>query len=216
MDYNNNDSQNFSNEPYGNSADVDNTPDNLTNTSDTDSTIYEPNRASESQQSPYNSQMNNPYNNVASNQQSYNGQGQYNGQNAYNNANQYNGMNSYNNQNQYNNPYDNPYNNNMYYEEKKPSNGYAVASLILGLLSLLLSCCYGIGLVLAIPGLILGFVSKKHSNGKLSGMAIGGIICSIIGLLISIFMLIAVVTFLSSPNANEFLKQLQQQAEMYQ
>ncbi len=62
--------------------------------------------------------------------------------------------------------------------------GFAIASLILGILSLILCCCVGFNFILAIPALILGIVTLvKHYNGK--GMAIAGIIISSIAMIIT-------------------------------
>ena len=64
------------------------------------------------------------------------------------------------------------------------SNGLAVASLVLGILSILFVWIPFIGLVswiLAPIGLVLGLVALNKPFGK--GMAIAGSICSAIGLL---------------------------------
>lgn len=64
------------------------------------------------------------------------------------------------------------------------SNGLAVASLVLGILSILFVWIPFIGLVswvLAPIGLVLGLVALKNPYGK--GLAIAGSICSGIGLL---------------------------------
>lgn len=62
-----------------------------------------------------------------------------------------------------------------------PTDGLGIASMVLGIISILLCCCYGFGLMLAIPGLILGLVAKKSlATGKRSGFALAGIIISAI------------------------------------
>ncbi|MBQ7954621.1 MAG: DUF4190 domain-containing protein [Lachnospiraceae bacterium] len=70
--------------------------------------------------------------------------------------------------------------------QANPNNGMAVGSLVCGILSLVLCCCCGFGIVLSIIGLILGIMSKSKNGGKLSGMAIAGIICSGIGVVAGI------------------------------
>jgi hypothetical protein len=65
-----------------------------------------------------------------------------------------------------------------------PGNGMAVASLVLGILSILFVWIPFVGLVswiLAPIGLVLGLVALKQPFGR--GMAIAGSICSGIGLL---------------------------------
>ncbi len=75
------------------------------------------------------------------------------------------------------------------------SNGMAIASLVLGILALLMSLIPFIGVIawiLAPLGLIFGFIAIGKPSGK--GMAIGGLITSGLGLLICI----GWVTFLSA------------------
>lgn len=96
-----------------------------------------------------------------------------------------------NNQNyshQYGQPqqYNAPYYNAQYpeYRENNNSNGFAIASLVLGLISIVCcftsfsGCCFWlIALPASIVGLILGIVSlKKGEQGK--GMAIAGVVTS--------------------------------------
>ncbi len=76
--------------------------------------------------------------------------------------------------------------------EGQGSNGMAIGSLVCGILSIVGSCwCCGLNLILAIVGLVLGIIGKKKA-GK-SGMALAGIICSVIGLIISIIYTIYVI-----------------------
>lgn len=78
-------------------------------------------------------------------------------------------------------------------EQPKPERrGFAIASLILGILSLVL-CCIGGG-VLGIAGLALGIASlvKKESS---MGMAVAGIITSVFGIIYGIAILIMAVMF---------------------
>lgn len=73
----------------------------------------------------------------------------------------------------------------------KQSSGFSVASMLLGIIGLLLGCVI-VGFIPAVIGLILGIVAlAKGSSGK--GMAIAGVVCSIIGILIS-----AVILFMPS------------------
>lgn len=74
-------------------------------------------------------------------------------------------------------------------EQRK--NGLGIASMIIGIISLLLSCCYG-GF-LGIVGLILGIIAMTKSDSK-KGTAIAGIITSGIAVLMSVILLIAGVS----------------------
>ena len=60
--------------------------------------------------------------------------------------------------------------------------GFAIASLILGILSCTICCA--IGAVLGVIGLILGIVSLAQKRGG-KGLAIGGVVTSGIGIFIA-------------------------------
>lgn len=80
--------------------------------------------------------------------------------------------------------------NEEYNNQGKGYIGFAIASLVLSILSLILCCCWGFNLVLAIPALILGIVALvKRYKGK--GMAISGIIISSVSILITGMMLVS-------------------------
>lgn len=67
----------------------------------------------------------------------------------------------------------------------------AVASMVLGIVSIVFSFIGGlnfVGLVVGIVGLVLGILAKKKAP---SGMATAGIVCSIIGIVLTALVLIA-------------------------
>lgn len=74
--------------------------------------------------------------------------------------------------------------------EPQGSSGMAVASMVLGILALVLSCCVPyVPFILALLGVILGAVSlAKKLGGK--GMAIAGLVCSIISLIPAVLVVI--------------------------
>ena len=110
-----------------------------------------------------------------SNQNSYeNNSPQYSNQ-QYNNQ-QYNNQ-QYGNQQYYGQSYDDSYN-----QPPKNTNGYAIASMVLGIISCALVCIYYIALIVGIIAIALYFPAKKR--GK-NGMATAGLICGIVGTAIS-------------------------------
>ena len=70
----------------------------------------------------------------------------------------------------------------------------AVASLILGLVALVFSFVPGvewIGTITGLVGIILGAIARKNPEKR--GLATGGLVCSIIGFILSIILYIACV-----------------------
>ncbi len=75
---------------------------------------------------------------------------------------------------------------------EKKTDALAIISLVAGILSILLACCYPyVGVVLAILGIVLAIVSK-NKNGK-SGLGTAGLICSIIGIVVTVVMIILLI-----------------------
>lgn len=83
--------------------------------------------------------------------------------------------------------------------EQKKSNGLAIASFIIGLLSFLLSCCYGgfLGILSLIFGILA--LSKKQSKG----FSISGIILSSLAVIISLISLLFGFALLDEINNNK-------------
>lgn len=72
---------------------------------------------------------------------------------------------------------------------EKKTDTLAIVSLVMGILSIVLSCCNTyVGIILAIVGIVLSVISQKN-NGK-SGMAIAGLVCSIIAIVLSVILII--------------------------
>lgn len=63
-----------------------------------------------------------------------------------------------------------------------PNNGFAIGALVCGIIGILLCCCCGIGIVVGIAGIIFAILSKKYNGGKISGMAMAGLICSAVAI----------------------------------
>lgn len=75
-----------------------------------------------------------------------------------------------------------------------------VASLVLGIISLvcgfLLSGFGWLGAILGLIGIVLGAVGRKNPESK--GLATGGLVCSIIGFIVSIALYVACAGILAS------------------
>lgn len=102
-------------------------------------------------------------------------------------------QNSFGQNNGYNSYAPNNYNGPVVVSNAIPekSGGKAVASLVLGIISIL-GCWSFITIVLSIVGVILGIVNIAQQNPQ-KGMAIAGIILSILGFLLSIAILIVYI-----------------------
>lgn len=84
------------------------------------------------------------------------------------------------------------------YHPPAPNEGMAVASLVVGIASLVLSCLYGIGLLGSPVALVLGRISRRRidaSHGQLGGrgMAQAGFILGIVGTVLLVLAIIALV-----------------------
>lgn len=119
---------------------------------------------------------NNNYNNNNYNDNNYNDN--YN--NNYNNG-------GFNNNAPYN--MNNGYNNQMYNQPEK-KNSLGIASMVCGIIALLLfCCCESLSITLGLAGIILGAVSLKRQESN-KGFAIAGIITGSCGLVFAIFLMI--------------------------
>ena len=70
-------------------------------------------------------------------------------------------------------------------ENQNKTNGMAVASLILGIVSVVLSWVTFVGLASGIVGLVLAIMGRKKCAPGQTGMATAGLVLSIIGIVIS-------------------------------
>ena len=85
-------------------------------------------------------------------------------------------------------------------EEKKNKNGYATASLVLGIVSILSCCCCcssGLGIILmgvsAILAIVFAFVSKKTADGKMDAKAIAGLVLGIVTVVVLLCFAAAII-----------------------
>ena len=139
--------------------------------------------------------------------QAQNGQNQYYNQ-PQNNQNQYynqpqNNQNQYykqpqNNQNQYYNQ--SQYGQNQYYNQpqRQGANKLAIASFVISILSVILCCCSPYVMIIGgITSITLAVLSKRDT-GRMHGLAIAGLVISIIFLVLAILTLIMGVFLLGN------------------
>lgn len=79
----------------------------------------------------------------------------------------------------------------------KNGKGFAIASLCLGIASVFFCCCccclYYVAIITGVLAIVFAFLSKNANNGKLSGMAIAGLILGIIAIVL--FLMLAFLEF---------------------
>lgn len=104
-----------------------------------------------------------------------------------------NGYNNYGNQGGYQGGMPNGnYGYNGGVPQQNAGSGFAITSLVCGILSIL--CCYctlGVTVIPAIMAIIFGIVAQKKGQSK--GLSIAGIITGVIGLLLSLGMILYIV-----------------------
>ncbi len=87
------------------------------------------------------------------------------------------------------------------YSQPAPQGGTnikAILSLVFGILSIITCCCYGVvGIILGIVGIVMAVLAKKDNMGQFPGMAIAGLVCSIIGILLGAIYLILIIIGIS-------------------
>lgn len=114
-------------------------------------------------------------------------------------------LNSDNSQNQ------NPNNGQNNYERMDPTpSSMSVASLAMGILSIVTVCCPALSIILGALGIIFSLLSRKRRE-KLNGNAQIGLIISILGLILGFFVtigsIIYVVKELNSDQMPQYLEQ---------
>ena len=88
----------------------------------------------------------------------------------------------------------------------KKTPGMAIASLVLGIVSIVTGCCiYYLSIPCAILAIVFGvIVLRKNEGGR--GMCIAGIICGAVGILLSILLIIfAGILIASVPELQYYL-----------
>ncbi|SCW59698.1 hypothetical protein SAMN02910456_02072 [Ruminococcaceae bacterium YRB3002] len=68
----------------------------------------------------------------------------------------------------------------------QPGSGFAIASLVLGILGVLFICLYGIGLIPSVLAIIFAVIAKK--KGYAGGLGTGALIVAIAGAVLNLIM----------------------------
>lgn len=88
----------------------------------------------------------------------------------------------------------NPYNYGNQQQGGQTSGEMGIASLVLGIVSILVACCAGgkiLTVILAVVGIVLGIIAlQKHGPANNRSMAVAGIICSVIALALKIVLIL--------------------------
>lgn len=77
----------------------------------------------------------------------------------------------------------------------KPQNGLGIASLVLGIVSIVLCCAYA-GIWAGIPAVVLGYLSMNKAKQGLAtnrGLALAGLITGAIGVALAVILIILVI-----------------------
>jgi len=84
-----------------------------------------------------------------------------------------------------------------------PSQGLSIASMVLGILAIPSTFCYGFGFLLAVLAIIFGHVGhsqSKRQTGQANGMAVAGLICGYIslGIVLVVFLFVFMIGIAAS------------------
>ena len=109
-----------------------------------------------------------------------------------------------------------PYGNDPYGKPPRRRNGYATASLISGIFSVLVLCCgaFPLSIILGAGAVCLAFISKN--GGPFPGTAIAGLILGIIGIVFGILefvYVLAITSMLEDPETAAAFQEVYRQME---
>lgn len=99
--------------------------------------------------------------------------------------------------------YANGYNPNAYNPvPQKKTSTKAILSLIFGIAGIVTCCAFGIlGVILGIAGVVLAILSKNDNDGKMEGLAIAGLVVSIVSFVFGLgYLCIMVLAIAEDPN----------------
>lgn len=80
-------------------------------------------------------------------------------------------------------------------QNNNQTNVLAIVSLVLGIVAIIAGCCGWVGILFGIGGIVCAIFANKQSQ---TGLAKGGLICSIIGIVLGVIMTILGVIGIAS------------------
>lgn len=84
-----------------------------------------------------------------------------------------------------------------------------ILALVFGILAILISCCCTyLGIGLGIAGIVMAVLSKNDNNCQMPGMALGGMICSILAIVICVVSIVLVLTGVVTLDVTQYLNGL--------
>jgi hypothetical protein len=104
------------------------------------------------------------------------------------------------------------------YGQPAPSSGLSIASMVLGIVSLVLFCFWYVSIPCAIIAIVLGFIARgkvKAGTGGAGGMAMAGIVCASISILLAVLLVAGVLAFLGL-GGTKVLEDMQRELEKQQ
>ena len=103
-------------------------------------------------------------------------------------------------------PYADPY----AMPEKKPSKGFAVAALVLGIASLVCCCLSTFSLVCAVLAIVFAVVARRNI-GYFDGMSTAGLVCGIVAAALAAFSIIGtILNPVDEAMLEEYMKMLEE------
>ncbi len=97
-----------------------------------------------------------------------------------------------------------------------PGNGLGIASMVLGILSIVFMCIFYLSIPMSITGLVLGAVSihKAKTVNMKNGMAVAGVACSIISIVLYVVLFILYGFILTTSFTTLFGKSISELGKM--
>jgi hypothetical protein len=95
------------------------------------------------------------------------------------------------------------------------SNGFAVASLVLGIIALVMFFTIWLPFLLGTLAIVFGAIGIGKANklgGRQKGLAVAGLVCGIAGMLVAVLFIVLIVNTVSDPKFQDVINSLVQSA----